>query len=198
MFVKDYTTLYEIIYDYYETYRNDEDHWTCYIHLKCNRKYAPVCLNWSEICDGRIYCLDGDFDERHCWQLEVNECKQNEHQCSNGLCIPKEFSNDDSHNPDCLDGTDENGRYRYEISEVTFEREDVIGSPLFITSSPDRYRHQIIVKSMFSNKDPSVSNKNWSAFKCYFGLSNPDYPTATNQFINNVCVHDIEVECPFM
>ncbi|CAF1642342.1 unnamed protein product, partial [Didymodactylos carnosus] len=32
---------------------------TCYIHLQCDRGPPPMCLDWREVCDGRIDCLDG-------------------------------------------------------------------------------------------------------------------------------------------
>ena len=47
---------------------------TCYMHLKCDRGGPHICLDWREICDGRIDCLDGGLDELHCFDLEVNEC----------------------------------------------------------------------------------------------------------------------------
>ncbi|CAF0787583.1 unnamed protein product [Adineta ricciae] len=158
-FHEDYSTVSEIILNNYLS-TGAEGHWTCETYLKCTRKHAPACLHWSEICDGRIDCLDGDFDEEHCWQLEINECKQNEYQCSNGLCIPAEFFNDDPDNTDCLDGSDEDrvlGSSRK--SYGTFGWEDMKYSPLFITSYHHRYHQKLIVESMFSDKDPSVSNK---------------------------------------
>ncbi|CAF5066706.1 unnamed protein product, partial [Rotaria magnacalcarata] len=51
-------------------------------------------------------CLDGS-DEFNYWQLEINECAENEYRCHNGQCIPMEFFHDSSLNPDCLDRTDE-------------------------------------------------------------------------------------------
>ncbi|CAF4736200.1 unnamed protein product, partial [Rotaria sp. Silwood2] len=75
--------------------------------LKCNRGPFPACLDWSEICNGQVDCLDGEFDEEHCWQLEINECNDNQYQCINGQCIPQLFYRDDINTPDCLDGSDE-------------------------------------------------------------------------------------------
>ena len=91
----------------------------CYTHLICDRtgdrgRLAGACLDWREVCDGRINCLNSENDEEHCWQLEINECDpQTEFRCHNGLCIPLSFRNDDIHNPDCLDRSDE---YVYERS----------------------------------------------------------------------------------
>jgi hypothetical protein len=61
-------------------------------------------LDWREVCDGRIDCLNGSVDEAQCFDLEINECNETEYRCHNGLCIPKEFLEDDK--PQCLDQTD--------------------------------------------------------------------------------------------
>ncbi|CAF3762335.1 unnamed protein product [Adineta steineri] len=77
---------------------------TCYEHLRC--KTSLICLDWRDICDRRVDCLDGS-DEFNCWQLEINECAENEYRCHNGQCIPEEFFQDVETDPDCLDRTDE-------------------------------------------------------------------------------------------
>jgi hypothetical protein len=77
---------------------------TCYMHLKCDRGGSGQCLDWREVCDGRIDCLDGGADETQCFDLELNECDENEYRCHNGLCIPKEFLKDEK--LQCLDQTD--------------------------------------------------------------------------------------------
>ena len=86
---------------------------SCYIHLQCDRagdrgQTPGACLDWREVCDGKVDCLDGGHDEEQCWQLEINECdNQTEFRCHIGLCIPLDFLNDDPHNADCLDQSDE-------------------------------------------------------------------------------------------
>ena len=86
---------------------------SCYSHVQCNRTGSLktdfyVCLDWREICDGKIDCIDGGHDEEHCWQLELNECdNKTEYRCQIGLCIPLAFLNDDPKNTDCLDQSDE-------------------------------------------------------------------------------------------
>ncbi len=87
---------------------------TCYTFMKCNRGSPPSCLDWREICDGKIDCLDGGTDELACDELESNECTNDEFRCNNGVCVPKEFFNDDQLNCDCIDCSDESQLDGYE------------------------------------------------------------------------------------
>ncbi|UJR24260.1 hypothetical protein I4U23_027227 [Adineta vaga] len=81
---------------------------SCYTHLKCMRGQDPLCLDWREICDGKIDCLNDGIDEDDCWQLEIKECLIHQYRCHNGAqCIPEKFIHDDPLNPDCLDQSDE-------------------------------------------------------------------------------------------
>ena len=77
---------------------------SCYTDMKCNRGGGGLCLDWREVCDGRIDCLDGGADEAQCFQLEMNECEKDEYRCHNGLCISKVFLDDIR--PQCLDQSD--------------------------------------------------------------------------------------------
>jgi hypothetical protein len=65
---------------------------TCYVHRQCNRGGPSICLDWREICNGRIDCIDGGADETECFQLEFSICDENEFRCHTGMCIPKELS----------------------------------------------------------------------------------------------------------
>lgn len=60
---------------------------TCYEHLECDHAGALLCIHWAEICDGNIDCLNGGYDEENCWQLEINECHDDEYRHLNGECI---------------------------------------------------------------------------------------------------------------
>ncbi|CAF1293771.1 unnamed protein product [Adineta ricciae] len=88
---------------------------TCYVHLDCNRGVSPICLDWREVCNGHMDCLDTGIDEKDCLQLEINECEPNEYRCYNGMCVDQQFIDDDMANPDCLDGTDENDLLKQDL-----------------------------------------------------------------------------------
>ncbi|UJR17048.1 hypothetical protein I4U23_003945 [Adineta vaga] len=80
---------------------------TCYALLECDRGGSYLCLDWREICDGRIDCLnDGGIDEVHCFDLEINECQPNEYRCHNGLCIPEYYRTAEQITGACLDQSD--------------------------------------------------------------------------------------------
>ena len=86
----------------------EDPDYTCYTHLRC--KYGGsgfACLDWREVCDGKIDCPDGGNDEKYCFELEMNECEEDEYRCQNGMCVAHEFFRDDNLNPECLDRTDE-------------------------------------------------------------------------------------------
>ncbi|CAF3843808.1 unnamed protein product [Adineta steineri] len=80
---------------------------TCYILLECDRGSPSICLDWREICNGQIDCLNNGIDETGCFNLEINECNENEYRCHNGLCIPKIFLEMKFVEAQCFDGSDE-------------------------------------------------------------------------------------------
>lgn len=80
---------------------------TCYTHLTCNRGPKPLCLDWREICDGQIDCLDDGIDEIGCSRLYSNICEKDEFRCDNGMCVPLIFRGDSPYNFDCMDASDE-------------------------------------------------------------------------------------------
>lgn len=88
--------------------RSFKDAITCYTHITCDRGPAPMCLDWREICDNKIDCINGGQDEEYCFVLELNECQSAEYRCHNGMhCIPNEFLRDDLFHPECIDQSDE-------------------------------------------------------------------------------------------
>lgn len=82
----------------------------CYTGIQCDYIYSfPLCLDWREVCDGKIHCLNEAKDEQNCFELEMNQCSNdNEYRCHDGTqCIPHAFWNDDATSPDCRDRSDE-------------------------------------------------------------------------------------------
>ena len=154
-------------------FRFESMSFTCYIHLVCHRGEGSVCLDWSEICDGKIDCFNDGIDEKNCWQLEVNQCNQeDEYRCINGHCIPKSFDHDQSFITDCLDGSDENMPYlrvpglcnRYEQPNLGCD--DITCKYTHLTSSCTRGRDQWLVKSMYLTRGENISEECWLAWKC--------------------------------
>jgi hypothetical protein len=77
---------------------------TCYPFVNgCYRGPSPSCLDWREVCDGKMDCLNGE-DEKFCFELEINECVEDEYRCHyGGQCIPLAFVHDGLASSDCLD-----------------------------------------------------------------------------------------------
>ena len=105
-FSDEYLSLSEMIFNYYQDDYLPEN-FTCYMHLECDRGSSSICLDWSEICDGYIDCLNGGIDEQFCWELEINKCEEDQYRCHNGQCISNRFLHDDLSHYECLDKSDE-------------------------------------------------------------------------------------------
>jgi hypothetical protein len=78
----------------------------CYVLLQCHRNGQPWCLDWREVCDGNVDCFDDGADEQFCFDMEINECSDDEYRCHNGLCISQELWEDGLGDTDCLDRSD--------------------------------------------------------------------------------------------
>ena len=199
----EFTTLYEIIYYFFRTYMYLPKSLTCYTHLQCNRGPQPACLDWSEICDGHINCLDGGQDEEHCWQLDLNHCAENEYRCHNGQCIPEDFYQDDPNVPDCLDRTDD---YNHELgitesnyrAEPSFGHEDVICRINPLTSACASLRGHLLSEAIFATKEESMSEECWAAFKCRSRIPDRDDSTCYYVCEDEQCDEIIQRMCPEM
>ncbi|CAF1356637.1 unnamed protein product [Adineta steineri] len=173
---------------------------TCYTHLECNR-----CLDWSEICDGHIDCLNNGIDEEHCWQLQINQCEENEYRCGNGQCIPDIFYHDSQDSFDCIDRTDEYTNWILPfynlINEPTFTTEDIICKKdierrASFTSSCVNNRNDLILEAMFSSKPNFVSDDCWFAFRCKFRIPDSSHPNCHHISINKTYEEIINTTCP--
>jgi len=86
----DKSTLNEVIINFYRIEYNPTS-LTCYEHLKCDRGSKSLCLDWTEICNNYIDCTNNQIDENDCWQVQMNECREDEYRCRNGQCVSKQF-----------------------------------------------------------------------------------------------------------
>ncbi|CAF0995427.1 unnamed protein product [Rotaria sp. Silwood1] len=171
-------TLNEIIHEFYR-HEYKPTTLTCYTHLQCNRGSIFACLDWSEICDGIVDCQNG-VDEESCWQMEINECEDNEDRCLNGQCIPKTFFHDDPNVFECLDRSDERLFQQLLFTDIsgepTFTKEDITCSrrhSIFnvkLTSSCVLTRTKLLELFMFSEKPNTVSNDCWLAVTCQLAI----------------------------
>ena len=196
-------TLHELIRDFYQHLEYNPIDLTCYMYVKCDRGPYSSCLDWSEICDGKIDCSNGGIDEEHCWELEVNECREDEYRCMNGQCIPQSFYLDDPATPDCLDQSDE-PRVRFYLDqrcngeEPSFACADIICTDMPLTSSCLPQRTNLLVKGLFSIKDANVSDECWFAFKCALNAPEPMNPACASICQNETYISIIDETCPEM
>ncbi|CAF1326178.1 unnamed protein product [Adineta ricciae] len=198
-FNSNYSSLHEIIYDIYKRYLFPTDSVTCYEHLQCNRGPRPMCLDWTEICNRQVDCIDSEIDEEHCWQLEMNQCKDTEFQCPNGQCVPRIFVQDNINVVECLDEFDSYydvfRQKRCMLHEPSFDCEDIRCQQNALTSDC-RSRQSNVLKSIFSVQDNSVSDSCWNALKCKIDFELLNYTYCSRFCLLDDCIEIINVECP--
>ena len=163
---------------------------TCYKHLKCNRGGADLCLDWREICNGKVDCIGDGEDEAECWQMEINECNENEYRCHNGLCIPKDFWQDDQNNPDCLDRSDEpddsssfstcyqNPTFRCEEHACRPGKEDFAcgdGECVARFQQCINDRQHLFKNSLLARDSGTLADNCWSYLVCFAVMMNNNY-----------------------
>ena len=200
-----HSSLNEIIYTFYEN-AYIPTRLTCYQHLKCNRGSAAACLHWTEICDGYIDCLNDGVDEKHCWELETNECAVDEYRCDNGQCIPKIFFHDDADSFECLDRSDEirhmHAPVIIENSEPTLSREDItcprrlLASTVRLTSSCVEGRDKLHQYALLSELPSTLTEKCWMAYRCLFSLTSPSDPMCELDSPFTAFKHILNESCP--
>ncbi|UJR19278.1 hypothetical protein I4U23_022407 [Adineta vaga] len=169
--MKDIESMIDIINSMKSFYQNTKPFLhslTCYISLQCYR--GSSCLDWSEICDGKIDCLDGSFDEEYCSQIEINDPIYE---------LMSEYDTVKSILPSVL-------------------IEDAKCRDLPLTSSCILGRQEKLFEELFSINDEYVSDDCWSAFKCILPI--PDkFRSICNHFCErSECLEIINDECPPM
>ena len=198
------SSLSEFVHDFYIHHEYQPQTFTCYIHLPCNRGPSPSCLDWTEICDGQIHCLDGGEDEEHCWQLESSECQENEYRCTNGQCFSKVFHQDDDAFPDCLDRSDEkyvdsmkclSNEPIFACEEVICKRFPINGKPL-LSSSCVVERSGLLLETLFSVEPANMSAECWSALKCLSDRSYRYEEECEDYCMEGQCQSIVKSLCP--
>ena len=186
---------------------------TCYAHLNCYRGISPVCLDWREVCDGKVDCLYGGADERDCFD---HPCAIDEYRCQNGLCIPTSFIHDDPIDPDCTDGTDEieisidkNDNPCYQDPAFRCEEHDRSSWNTFVCGDGQttvdavpslqfycyNRRDELLVNALFSySNHPNLSRPCWSAVSCLLSMDHMVEELLCKQPINYVS--NVQASCP--
>nr|AEN94416.1 low density lipoprotein [Adineta vaga] len=196
------TSLTKSVHDYYRK-RYLPISRTCYTQMECDRGSQSLCLGWYEICDGIIDCFNDEIDEKYCWQLKMNKCNENEHQCENGQCILQEFYQDSQYAFECLDGSDLHRLTAeappYLSFEPNFLKEDIqfvryIGRAMAKTSYPSvLVQIELLKKEIFIETPRVMSDDCWLAFKCYYKIINEK---CDNLQFNQTFLEIIEMKCP--
>ena len=201
------TSLDDIIHDIYQSEYTPTT-LTCYTHLQCNRGSSSACLDWTEICDGVVHCLDGGRDEEHCWELEISECEEDEYECTNGQCIPNVFFRDHMGQTECLDGSDElhymkSASNVCAASEPTFRCEDITCTTPYapglnlLTSSCVKERNELLFLSMFTDKPEFVREECWLSIMCSVGIPKTTKNQSCTEFCRaGACKRMITETCP--
>ena len=207
-----FSSLDNIIDEFYLTDRDKQLGPTCYVHLQCDLGFSSLCIQWSDVCDGFIRCINGT-DEANCWQLEINECNENEFRCRNGQCIPWSFHDEKSKSFDCLDGSDEfTDTATYVLKSIAgpvYKLEELFCGKSHSKDSKNRFsclyecfdygRTAPNAWLFFVDESKLFSSECWSALSCYLKLiklSNDS--NCINICQGNSCKEIIAKECPDM
>ena len=176
-----HSSLDEIVHDYYQYNVYEPTLLTCYVHLECHRGPSPSCLDWREICDGKVDCLNDGLDKEYCWLMEMQEYHLKNSSNSNRQCISEPFFRDDSNLLGCIEKSNRSntvGRILFDRNklglEPTFEEEDVscakdINIPdhaYSYTSKCFGPRMNILSEGIFSMKPEELVDECWSMMKC--------------------------------
>ncbi|UJR19666.1 hypothetical protein I4U23_022801, partial [Adineta vaga] len=173
----------------------------------CNKSFASLYLDRTDVCDGYVDCLNNQIDEEYCWRLKINECNENEYRCDNGQCISKEFNGDQSYTFDCLDRSDPFSYRDYlYFSTTTIEPSIHEGdiqclrssshSTIQFTSSCFDERKKLLEKIIFLETLSLMSDDYWSIFRCSFDIFPNSYLLCGDIYVDDSSLQIINETCP--
>ncbi|CAF5061363.1 unnamed protein product, partial [Rotaria magnacalcarata] len=182
----------------------------CYVLLNCHRYGQIWCLDWREVCNGNIDCFDDGADEEYCFDMEINECEDNEYRCQNGLCISEQLWEDGEGDVDCLDRSDEVDSVRYLdtcFRDPTFHCEEhACSSKLNLESFPcgdgrcvakfdqcHNGRHELLINFMATKGH--LTDECWIAMICKTKLSRQVNGTWCESLLINNSIDEFFQQC---
>ncbi|CAF0733814.1 unnamed protein product [Adineta steineri] len=180
----------------------------CYVLLKCHRNGEPWCLDWREVCNGIIDCFDEGSDEEYCFDMEINECEENEYRCHNGLCISGELWEDGVGDADCLDRSDQVLDLMYKdfcFQDPTFHCEEHSCRPdggafacgdgqcVETFSMCENGRHLLLIDSVKSKG--SLKDECWITMVCLTELDTEVDGNSCEIWLMNISIDAIHEEC---
>ena len=196
-------TLYDIIQELSLLIGGQPQMSTCYVHLQCDYGTTSICLDWTDICNGQINCLNNGIDEKDCWQLEINQCNDHEYRCTNGMCIPNIFYDDQTHTSDCLDASD----YLYAFPSTTYECggsyyagficPDRICDNEYFTDSCEKGRDKLMydIQHLQLVSSNTTSDYCWLAVVCFINKPKPTDSICQTFCEHNSCLDIIQTNC---
>jgi len=190
-------TLYQSINNFYDFHFQNSNQMpmTCYKHLECNLGGSTTCLDWRNICNGQIDCLNDAIDEKDCWKLKVKQCKENERLCLNGQCMKILTSEANFFRTICVGKSAYKLHLGQPIEYNLFNEYDDQGcSCNFLTGSCYPGHDSQLLISMYSNQNESLLSNNCSlALRCFMDLFK-----CTEFCQKSECIQIIEDNCPEM
>ena len=179
---------------------------TCYEYLECDRGNSFLCLDWTEICNDRIDCLNDGVDEKDCWQLEINQCNENEYRCLNGECVSILTDKEETLFYNCFDrknlpDTPSNpeskcsglGQNHYDLIDDC----DNIKCLYFpLSSACSLNRQEYLLRAMYINDNNFLSNHSWLSLTCFTHFSTSDYPICRTFCYEYDCIEIINKTYP--
>ena len=199
--------LNEIIVEFYEMF-DESTSLTCYVDLECDRGSNLICLDWTEICDGYVDCINEQIDEKFCWKLEINECQQDEYRCLNGQCISKEFALEKSNMSECVDQPSQLELYPFNLFEYEgppiLDLEDIrCRQPSrsymfyrFLTSSCHSKRRRLLQDIIINDQSNTLINICSFTFYCTFYVEHFYSSICKDICDGNRCLALINETCP--